>query len=76
MYWEIKTNKEPTKSAIDHALRKANTQAKKMILNVTSEITELDLIRGIKGRFPRTDLEEIIIIKDGVIRHYFKSDFV
>ncbi len=75
-FWEIKTNKTPSKSAIDHEIRKANTQAKKMIINVTSGIDENTLLRGIKGRLPHTQIEELVIIKDGEIRNYKKSDFV
>lgn len=75
-FWEIKTNKTPSKSAIDHEIRKANTQAKRMIINVTSGIEEDVLMRGIKGRLPHTKIEELVIIKDGEVRNYKKSDFV
>ena len=75
-YWEIKTNKTPTKSAIDHEIRKANTQAGKMIIHVTSGISEETLMRGIKGRLPHTKIDELVIVKDGTVRHYSKDDFV
>lgn len=75
-FWEIKTNKTPSKSAIDHEIRKANTQAKKMIINVTSGIDEETLLRGIKGRLPHTEIEELVIIKGGKIRRYVRDDFV
>lgn len=75
-FWEIKTNKTPSKSAIDHEIRKANTQAKRMIINVTSGIDEETLMRGIKGRLTHTKIEELVIIKDGEVRNYKKSDFV
>ena len=60
--WEIKTNRTPTKSAIDHALRTASKQSRKMILNVKSDISEKELDRGIKGRLFRTNLEEVLVI--------------
>lgn len=69
-FWEIKTNHKPTKSAIDHSLHKAKTQAKKVILNIKSLISDEDLWRGINGRIFRTEIEELFLIRNKKVRHF------
>ena len=74
--WEVKTNYKPTVSAIDHALRSCNGQSKNLILNVTSDISDEDIFKGIDRRIKRTDIENIVVERNGkVTTTYTRSDF-
>lgn len=60
---EIKTNSEPTSSAIDNALRKAKGQSSIIVLNVLSKISIPELEKAIYNRVRRTStIKEIMII--------------
>lgn len=75
--WEVKTNYKPTKSAIDNALRSCNGQAKNLIINIQSDITDENLIGGIKLRIHRTDIETIVIVKNGkIVRTIKRKDIL
>ena len=69
--WEIKTNRTPTKSAIDNALRAAAKQADRVILHVLSDIPEERMREAVKNRFRREEnLKEIIILTEWKLRQY------
>lgn len=75
--WEVKTNREPTSSAIDSALHSSNGQAKNLIINVVSGITDAKLLKGLKGRIKRTRLEKIVIERKGVVvKTYLRKDLL
>lgn len=75
--WEVKTNIEPTSSAIDSALHSSNGQAKNLIINVVSGITDARLLKGLKERIKRTRLEKIVIERKGVIvKTYLRKDLL
>ena len=71
---EVKTNHTPTVSAIDNAIRSCNGQAKNLLINIESNISQETLEKGIKGRIFRTNIEKIIIVKNGKIeRTYYRN---
>ena len=72
--WEVKTNYEPTVSAIDNALRKCNGQSKNLVLNVTSDIPDEMLLEGFKGRIHRTNLEQITVERHGEIKRTYSRE--
>jgi SPP1 gp7 family putative phage head morphogenesis protein len=53
--FEFKTNKKPTKSAIDNELRKAKDQADHVLINIKSKIPAEDLSDAINDRARRSD---------------------
>lgn len=65
--WEVKTNRTPTESAIDSALRSSNGQSKNLIINIKSGISDAKLLAGLKGRIQRTNIQKIIVERNGVI---------
>lgn len=62
---EYKVNYKPTKGAIDNALRGASKQAKHIVIRIDSDIDLSDLTRGIKGRVNQSDIQEVVIIRNG-----------
>ena len=63
---EYKTNKTPTKGAVDTMLRKAGRQANHIILHIVSDITDDLLARGIKGRVKqKPTIETVTVVKGG-----------
>lgn len=60
---EYKVNSKPTKGAIDNALRKAARQASHIVLRIDSDIDLNELTRGIRGRVSRSDIEEVVVIR-------------
>ena len=75
--WEIKTNQTATISAIDNAVHSCNGQSKNLILNVTSSLSDEDVFTGIKGRIMRTNIENIVVERNGEIQaRYKREDFV
>lgn len=62
---EYKVNSNPTKGAIDNALRKAALQANHVVLRIDSSIDLIDLTRGVKGRVKQSEIQGIIIIFKG-----------
>lgn len=62
---EYKVNYKPTKGAIDNALRGASKQAKHIVIRIDSDIDLSDLTRGIKGRVNQSDIQEVMIIRNG-----------
>lgn len=65
IFQEYKENSKPTKSAIDNELRSAASQAKHVVINITSDIDFETLTRGVKGRVSQSSIEELIIIRNG-----------
>ena len=74
--WEVKTNYTPTKRAIGGAIRKANGQAEKMVINIKSDITDKDIYNGIKGQIKYTNIQEVIVVRNGKIVRFLRNDFV
>lgn len=75
--WEVKTNRTPTESAIDTALRSCNGQSKNLVLNLKSGITDTRLISGLKGRIQRTNIQKIIVERNGVIvKNFNRKDLI
>lgn len=72
--WEVKTNRTPTISAVDNALRSCNSQARNLVLNVESDISNKSLMAGITGCLPRTEIEKIIIVRGGRIAKRLSRD--
>lgn len=65
--WEVKTNRTPTESAIDYALRSSNGQSKNLILNIKSNITDAKVMKALKNRIKRTNIQNIVLERNGVI---------
>lgn len=75
--WEVKTNRTPTVSAIDNALRSCNGQAENLILNVLSDISAALLEQAFWNRVYRTHIEKIIVERHGTIaRTYLRYEFI
>lgn len=75
--WEVKTNHTPTVSAIDNALRSCNGQSKNLVLNIKSDITNEMIENGFWMRIYRTNLERIIVERNGKIeKEYFRDEFI
>lgn len=64
---EVKTIHAGTAGAVDRALRYANRQAETVVLHIESSISDADLKRAIRSRIHRTDIQRVIILKDGEI---------
>ena len=74
---EYKTNKKPTKGAIDNELRKAGRQANHIILHIVSNITDDLLMRGIKGRVKqRPNIETVTVVKGGDDKAYARAQIL
>ena len=75
--WEVKTNRTPTVSAVDNALHSCNGQSKNLVLNITSDLPDEKLLKGMKGRIRRTNLENIVVERNGVIEKiYSREDLI
>ena len=72
--WEVKTNKTSTVSAVDNALHSCNGQSKNLVFNITSDLTEEKLLKGMKNRIRRTNLENIVIERNGVIESVYSRE--
>lgn len=75
--WEVKTNREPTSSAIDSALRSSSGQSKNLIINIESKITDSKILQGLKSRIKRTRIEKIIIERKGkIVKTYTRKELL
>jgi hypothetical protein len=54
---EFKHNVRATKSAIDNEIRDARKQADYILIDIRSDISKIDLLKGIKTRYRRPELE-------------------
>lgn len=73
-FQEYKTNKTPTKSAIDSALRGGGKQAKHIVINIISDISEDVLTRGIIGRVnKKNEIEKVTIIRNNEDKTYTRE---
>ncbi|HON53334.1 MAG TPA: hypothetical protein P5243_04390 [Bacteroidales bacterium] len=76
-FQEYKTNKKPTKSAIDNELRKGANQSKHIIIHINSEISDDNLLRGIKGRVTqKMNIEKITIIRNNQDKTYLREEIM
>lgn len=74
---EYKTNRTPTKGAIDNEIRKACTQAPNVVLRIESGISDEELRRGIRGRVNREkQLETLTIIRNGEDKTYTREQIM
>lgn len=74
---EYKTNKKPTKGAIDSELRDASKQADHVVIRITSGISDNDLLRGIKGRVNQEEnVKSVTIIRNGNDHTYNREDIM
>ncbi|MBO4507120.1 MAG: hypothetical protein J5747_00610 [Spirochaetaceae bacterium] len=75
--WEVKTNHKATVSAIDNAVHSCNGQAKNLVLNIKSDISTKLVEKAFWKRIYRTNLEKIIVERNGVIeREYQRDEFI
>ena len=74
---EYKTNRTPTKGAIDNVLRKASFQAKHIVLHVQSDIPNDQLRRGIKGRVKwAKSIQTVTILRGGQDKTYTRKEIL
>jgi len=77
IFQEYKTNREPTKSAIDNEIRKASKQSEYIVLWIGSEISLSNLDRGIKGRVKwAKNIKEIWIIRNSEIKMFTRNQIL
>lgn len=66
-----------TKSAIDNEIRAASKQADHIVINVNSDINDVTLIRGIKGRVNQEkNIKSLTVIRKGNDKTYNRSDIM
>jgi len=73
---EYKKNLEPTLSAIDNEIRAASKQARHIVLNITSAISDMNLRKAIKNRVRRSRIETLTIIRHGDDKTYTKHQII
>jgi hypothetical protein len=77
IHQEYKTNKKPSKGAIDNELRSAGRQSGNIVLHIQSEITDELLVRGIKGRVnQKQNIETVSVIKNGKDKTYTREQIL
>lgn len=74
---EYKTNRKPTKSAIDNEIRDASKQAKNIVIRIDSKISIENLERGIKGRVNQEpNIESVSILKKNNDKLYTREQIL
>jgi len=74
---EYKRIHKPTKSAVDNALRGTKEQAKHIVLDIKTDISNGDLRDSIQDRVKRsTWIEEVLVIRNGIDKTYLREDIL
>jgi len=74
---EFKTNRTPTKGAIDNELKAASKQANHVVLCVDSAISDFNLRNGIKGRVTQAkNIETVTVLRHGKDTTYTRTQIL
>lgn len=74
---EFKTNRKPTKNAVDLAIREAAKKADHIILHIKSDINDAVLAEALNDRaFREPNIQSITILRNGLDKKYLRKVIV